>query len=58
MSGNLIQSDPSVMMGKPIITGTRITVELYSLRLGTFISDTSGDLVARVGVAVAKPTAF
>ncbi len=23
----LIRSDPSVMMGKPVITGTRITVE-------------------------------
>ena len=24
----LIQSDPAVMMGKPIVVGTRITVEL------------------------------
>ncbi len=28
MRANLITSDPSVMMGKPVITGTRITVEL------------------------------
>ena len=28
MKTNLIHSDPSVMMGKPVIVGTRITVEL------------------------------
>jgi uncharacterized protein (DUF433 family) len=28
MRADLIKSDPSVMMGKPVITGTRITVEL------------------------------
>jgi len=33
MRGNLIKSDPSVMMGKPIITGTRITVELILEKL-------------------------
>jgi uncharacterized protein (DUF433 family) len=33
MSGNLIISDPSVMMGKPVITGTRITVELVLEKL-------------------------
>jgi uncharacterized protein (DUF433 family) len=30
---NLIQSDPSIMMGKPVITGTRITVELILEKL-------------------------
>ena len=28
MQKNLILSDPAVMMGKPVIAGTRITVEL------------------------------
>ena len=28
MDGELIQSDPAVMMGKPVVAGTRITVEL------------------------------
>jgi len=29
-----IISDPSIMMGKPVIEGTRITVELILTRLG------------------------
>ena len=33
MKRNLIQSDPSVMMGKPVIAGTRITVELVLEKL-------------------------
>ena len=28
MDGELIRSDPAVMMGKPVVAGTRITVEL------------------------------
>ena len=28
MSERRIQSDPSIMMGKPVVAGTRITVEL------------------------------
>lgn len=31
----MIQSDPDVMMGKPVVAGTRITVESILERLGT-----------------------
>lgn len=34
MSG-LIRSDPSIMMGKPVIAGTRLPVELILEKLGT-----------------------
>ena len=33
MNETLIESNPEVMMGKPIITGTRITVELILEKL-------------------------
>ena len=33
MKNDLIQSDPSIMMGKLVITGTRITVELILEKL-------------------------
>lgn len=33
MHKNLIVSDPAVMMGKPVIAGTRITVELILEKL-------------------------
>jgi len=33
MSRALIQSDPSIMMGKPVVAGTRITVELILEKL-------------------------
>ena len=33
MTGGLITSDPNVMMGKPVVTGTRITVELILEKL-------------------------
>ena len=33
MGAELIHSDPTVMMGKPIVVGTRITVELILEKL-------------------------
>ncbi len=33
MTTQLIQSDPSIMMGKPVIAGTRLTVELILEKL-------------------------
>ena len=33
MSRALIQSDPAMMMGKPVVAGTRITVELILEKL-------------------------
>jgi uncharacterized protein (DUF433 family) len=33
MDANLIQSDPAVMMGKPVVAGTRITVEFILEKL-------------------------
>jgi uncharacterized protein (DUF433 family) len=33
MINGIIQSDPNVMMGKPVVAGTRITVELILEKL-------------------------
>jgi uncharacterized protein (DUF433 family) len=33
MTDKLILSDPSIMMGKPVVAGTRITVELILEKL-------------------------
>jgi uncharacterized protein (DUF433 family) len=35
MKEELIQSDPSIMMGKPVIAGTRLTVELILEKLAS-----------------------
>ena len=35
MDAKLILSDPSVMMGKPVVAGTRITVELILEKLSS-----------------------
>jgi uncharacterized protein (DUF433 family) len=35
MSKSLIVSDPKIMMGKPIVAGTRITVELILEKLAS-----------------------
>jgi uncharacterized protein (DUF433 family) len=34
MAEPLITSDPNVMMGKPVVAGTRITVEIILEKLG------------------------
>lgn len=34
MQQGMIVSDPKVMMGKPVVAGTRITVELILEKLG------------------------
>ncbi len=41
MVAGLIESNPAVMMGKPVVTGTRITVELIleKLSAGETIDD-------------------
>ncbi len=41
MTASLINADPKVMMGKPVIAGTRITVELVleKLAAGDSIED-------------------
>jgi len=42
MPQRLITSDPKVMMGKPVVAGTRITVELILERLA------AGETVAQI----------
>jgi len=41
---NLIVSDPKIMMGKPVISGTRITVELILEKLAA--GETEEDVLA------------
>ena len=33
INNGLVQSDPSILMGKPVVAGTRITVELILEKL-------------------------
>lgn len=35
MERSLIQSDPAILMGKPVVAGTRITVELILEKLSS-----------------------
>jgi len=35
MSESMIVSDPKVMMGKPVVAGTRVTVDLILEKLGS-----------------------
>lgn len=44
MAEQMIQSDPSIMMGKPVVAGTRITVELILEKLAA--GETIEDLLA------------
>lgn len=44
MAAQLIVSDPSIMMGKPVVAGTRITVESILERLAA--GESFEDLVA------------
>ncbi len=34
MDSDMITSDPAVMLGKPVVAGTRITVEMMLRKLG------------------------
>ncbi len=45
MQANLITADPQIMMGKPVIAGTRITVELILEKLA------AGEIVEQLLVA-------
>jgi uncharacterized protein (DUF433 family) len=44
MNDQMIQSDPRVMMGKPVIAGTRITVELILEKLAA--GETADEILA------------
>ena len=44
MKEELIQVDPSIMMGKPVVAGTRITVELILEKLA--VGETTEQILA------------
>ena len=43
MNASLIRSDPAVLMGKPVVAGTRITVELILWRRSPPLTIGAGD---------------
>ena len=57
LTRDLIRSDPAVMMGKPVIAGTRITVDivLEKLAAGEMIEDilSAHPRLTREGILVA-----
>jgi uncharacterized protein (DUF433 family) len=57
LAEHLITSDPAVMLGKPVIAGTRITVELILEKLagGDTVEDLLDDYprLTREGIAAA-----
>ena len=67
MSTDLIRSDPAVLMGKPVVAGTRITVELIleKLAAGETVDQlleahprlTSDGILAALRFAAAPPSA-
>jgi uncharacterized protein (DUF433 family) len=60
MAPRLIVSDPSIMMGKPVIVGTRITVEsiLERLAAGESISEVVASHPRLTEAAVRDALAF
>jgi uncharacterized protein (DUF433 family) len=60
MSAGLVVSDPSIMMGKPVIAGTRITVEsiLERLAAGESIPDVVASHPRLTEAAVRDALAF
>lgn len=50
MEKNLIISDPAIMMGKPVVAGTRITVELILEKLA------AGETIEQLLQAYPRPT--
>ncbi len=57
---DLVTSDPAVMMGKPVISGTRITVEtiLEKLAAGESVSQVLDEHLRLTGEAIRAALAF
>ncbi len=60
MNASLISSDPSVMMGKPVVAGTRLTVEfiLEELAAGTPVGQLIVSHPRLTPVAISAALAF